>query len=211
MTTRRRILESVCASALLLFTAACDKEEEGPKCGEPFYGGSATDESWMTMVDAQKKSADSSKAVTVTWPAEGEVQSQNNPPPKITWTSPLRASLMRDTPGKLAQAPSPRRSRSVLSWLGELLVPTAEAHLPPYTGDIYWVQITVPGRECPVEMLTTDLSWQLDDATWAPLAEPTTQGLSIQITSAYLQENRLKEGPFKMAQPRIFQRVSTSP
>lgn len=210
MTTRRRVLESVCASALLLFTAACGKDEEEPKCGAPLYGGSATDEAWMTMVDAQKKSADSSRAVTVTWPHEGEYHSLNNPPPAITWTSPLRASLVRDTPGKLAQA-SPQRSRGVLSWLGELLIPTAEAHLPPYTGDIYWVQISVPGRECPVEMLTSELSWQLDADTWSPLSEPTTQGLSLQITSAYLQENRLKEGPFKMAQPRIFQRLSPSP
>ena len=44
-----------------------------------------------------------------------------------------------------------------------------------------------------------------------PAAEPTTQGLSIQITSAYLQENRLKEGPFKMAEPRTFQRMSPMP
>jgi hypothetical protein len=209
MTTRRRILESVCASALLLLTSACGKEET-PKCGEPLYGGAATDEAWMTMVDAQKKSADSSKAVTVTWPSEGENHPQNVPPPRISWTSPLRASLERDTPGRLAQA-SPRRSRGPLAWLGELLVPTAEAHLPPYTGDIYWVQVTVPGRECPVEMLTSELAWQPDAATWSLMSEPTPQGLSLQITSAYLQDNRLKEGPYKLAQPRIFQRVNSTP
>jgi hypothetical protein len=95
--------------------------------------------------------------VTVTAPAEGEVHPANVPPPRISWTSPLRASLVRDTPGRLARA-SPRASRSPLAWLGELLVPTAEAHLPPYTGDIYLVQVTVPGRECPVQVLTSELS-----------------------------------------------------
>jgi hypothetical protein len=209
MITRRRILESVCACALLLLTSACGKDE-APKCGEPLYGGAATDEAWMTMVDAQKKAADSSKAVTVTWPAEGEYHPQNMPPPRISWTSPLRASLVRDTPGKLAQA-SRRPSRGPLAWLGELLVPTAEAHLPPYTGDIYWVQVTVPGRECPIEVLTSELSWQMDDASWSLMSEPTPQGLSLQITSAYLQDNRLREGPYRLAQPRIFQRASSTP
>ena len=209
MTTRRRIVESVCASALLLFTAACGKEEE-PKCGEPLFSGAATDEAWMTMVDAQKKSADASKAVTVTVPHPGRVLHRGRGSPRISWTSPLRASLVRDTPGRLAQA-SPRRSRGPLAWLGELLVPTAEAHLPPYTGDIYWVQVTVPGRECPVEVLTSELSWQVDATSWSTMAGANGQELSLQITSAYLQENRLKEGPYRLATPRTFHRAATTP
>jgi hypothetical protein len=208
-TTRRRILASVCASALLLLGSACGKDE-GPECGEPLYGGSATDEAWMTMVDAQKKAADSSKAVTVTAPAEGEVHPANTPPPRISWTSPLSASLERNTPGRLALA-SPRSSRGPLAWIGELLIPTAHAHLPPFTGDIYLVQVTVPGRECPVQVLTSELSWQIDEASWATMAEAKAQALSVQITSAYLQDNRLKEGPYRMATPRTFRRSDTLP
>jgi hypothetical protein len=90
-------------------------------------------------------------------------------------------------------------------------VPTAEAHLPPYTGDIYLVQVTVPGRECPVQVLTSELSWQIDEASWAIMAGAGGQALSVQITSAYLQENRLKEGPYRMATPRTFQRSDTLP
>jgi hypothetical protein len=209
MTTTRRILASFCGAALLLLGSACDKEEE-QNCGEPLYGGSATDEAWMTMVDAQKKAADASRAVTVTAPAEGEVHPANTPPPQISWTSPLRASLERDTPGRLALA-SPRSSRGPLAWLGELLVPTAEAHLPPFTGDIYLVQVTVPGRECPVQVLTSELSWQVDEDSWAIMAGAKDQPLSVQITSAYLQDNRLKEGPFRMATPRTFRRSDTLP
>jgi hypothetical protein len=209
MTTTRRILASFCGAALLLLGSACGKEEE-QTCGEPLYGGSATDEAWMTMVDAQKKAADASKAVTVTAPAEGEVHPANTPPPRLSWTSPLRASLERDTPGRLALA-SPRPSRGPLAWLGELLVPTAEAHLPPFTGDIYLVQVTVPGRECPVQVLTSELSWQVDEDSWATMAGAKDQPLSVQIASAYLQDNRLKEGPFRMATPRTFRRSDTLP
>jgi hypothetical protein len=206
MTTRRRILGSVCACALLLLTSACDKDES--KCGEPLYGGSATDEAWRTMVDAQEKPTDSSRAVTLMSPAEGEVFAAGAAPPRFSWTSPLRASLERATPSRLAVA-RPRPSRGPLAWLGELLVPTAQAHLPPFTGDIYLVQVAVPGRECPVEVLTSELSWQVDEASWRTMGEAAGQDLSLQVISAYLQDNRLKEGPFRLATPRTFRRAAT--
>jgi hypothetical protein len=209
MATRRRIVEGVCASMLLLLTAACGKDE-APKCGEPLYGGTATDEAWMTMVDAQKKPPDSSRAVTVTSPADGETYAASAAPPLLSWTSPLRASLERETPSRLARA-FPRRARGPLAWLGELLVPTAEAHLPPYTGDIYLVEVTVPGRECSLQVLTSELSWQMDAASWNTVAGANGQDLSLQVTSAYLQENRLKEGPYRMATPRTFRRAAATP
>lgn len=210
MTSRQHILGSVCASALLLLTTACGKDEQTSQCGEPLYGGSATDEAWMTMVDAETKPMDSSRAVTVTAPAEGETIAASAPPPQLSWTSPLRASLERDTPSRLARA-SRRSSRSPLAWLGELLVPTAEAHLPPFTGDIYLVQLSVPGRECPIEVLTSELSWQMDASSWNEVAGANGQNLSLQITSAYLQENRLKEGPYRLATPHTFHRAAASP
>jgi hypothetical protein len=205
--TTRRILGAAFASALLLLTSACDGEETS-KCGEPLYGGSATDEAWMTMVDAEEKAADSSRAVALMSPTEGEAFAANAAPPRFSWTSPLRASLERDTPTSRLALARPRPSRGPLAWLGELLVPTAEAHLPPFTGDIYRVQVSVPGRECPIEVLTSELSWQVDTASWATMGEAAGQDLSLQITSAYLQDNRLKEGPYRMATPRTFRRAS---
>jgi hypothetical protein len=203
----RRILWSVCASSLLLLASGCDSEEE-PKCGEPLYGGSATDEAWMTMVDAQSKPTDSSRAVTLMSPTEGETFTATAAPPHFSWTSPLRASLEQDTPSRYARA-HPRPSRGVLSWVAELLVPTAEAHLPPFTGDIYFVEVSVPGRECPVQVLTSELSWQVDAESWKTMAEAAGQDLSLQVTSAYLQDNRLKEGPYRLATPRTFRRAAT--
>jgi hypothetical protein len=210
MTTRHHTLGTACACALLLLTTACGKDTAEPQCGEPLYGGSATDEAWMTMVDAQKKPMDSSRAVTVVSPIEGETFAGSAAPPRFSWTSPLRASLERTSPGRLARARS-RSSKGPLAWLGELLVPTAEAHLPPFTGDIYLVQVTVPGSQCPVEVLTSELSWQLDAASWNALAGTNGADLSLQVTSAYLQENRLKEGPYRLATPRTFHRAGPTP
>lgn len=208
MRTGPRILGSVCASALLLLTSACGKEEEAPQCGEPLYGGSATDEAWMTMVDAQKREMNDSQAVTLVSPGEGQVFAANATAPVFSWTSPLAALPARDTSSQLARA-YPRSSRGPLAWLGELLVPTAEAHLPPFTGDIYLVQVNVPGRTCPLQVLTSDLSWQVDEASWAAMGEAAGQELSVQVTSAYLLENRLKEGPYRLATPRAFRRAAT--
>jgi hypothetical protein len=209
MTTRQRIFWSVCASSLLLLTAGCGGEEES-KCGEPLYGGSATDEAWMTIVDARSKSTDSSRAVTLVSPTEGETFAAGVAAPRFSWTSPLRASLEQNTPSRYATA-RPPRSRGVLSWVAELLVPTAEAHLPPYTGDIYFVEVTVPGRECPVQLLTSELAWQVDSASWQTMNEAAGQDLRIQVTSAYLQDNRLKEGPYRLETPRTFRRAAAAP
>lgn len=210
MTTRQRILWSVCASTLLLLASGCGKDEEEPTCGEPLYGGSATDEAWMTMVDAQKKPLDDSKAVELSSPAEGETFASTATAPRFEWTSRLRASLERDTPSRYAQA-HPRASRGVLAWLGELLVPTAEAHLPPFTGDIYFVEVSIPGRQCPLQVLTSELSWQVDAASWNTMGEAAGQDLTLQVTSAYLQDNRLKEGPYRLATPRVFRRAAATP
>lgn len=198
MTLTRKLLWTCGAAALLALSPACDKEEPGTECGEPLYGGDATDEAWRTLVDAKDQPADSSQAVTLSAPTAGQSYSTAETPPTWRWTSPL-ASLL---PGSGPAHPAVRgERRSVLAWLGNLVLPTAEAHLPPVTGDIYWVQVTVPGRECPVELLTTHLEWQLDPATWDTLRGAVDQDLSIQVTSAYLVQNKLREGPYRLASP----------
>lgn len=193
MRLTRKLLWTSGAAALLALAAACGEKEPGTECGEPLYGGEATDEAWRTLVDAQGQPADSSQAVALSAPTAGQTYSTTDAPPTWRWTSPL-ASLL-PSPG-----PLPAR-RSVLAWLGNLVLPTAEAHLPPITGDIYWVQVTVPGRQCPVEMLTTHLEWTLDSATWDTLRGAVDQDLSVQVTSAYLVQNKLREGPYRLAAP----------
>jgi hypothetical protein len=194
-------LSLTCVAALSLATSACDSSSE---CAEPLYIGKASDEAWRALVDVKQRPANSSMAVHLVSPTEGELYASDAAPPRWEWTSPLRASLDRPRPGALAA--SPRSSRSFTAWLGELLVPTAHAHLPPFTGDIYWVEVSTPGSKCPVaQVLTPDLSWQLDANTWAELGKR-GQSFSLQVTSAYLQENRVTEGPYTLATPRTFRR-----
>jgi hypothetical protein len=198
-------LSTACLAALVLATSACDSD--APECAEPLYAGNATDDAWLVLVDAKKKPLDSSRAVTLLAPSEGEVYPAGAPPPAWEWTSPLRASLQRPGQGALAREAAPRPSRSFSTWLGELLLPTAHAHLPPYTGELYWVEISAPDSKCPVaQVLTSKLSWQFDANTWAGLGKHADKDLTVQVTSAYLVQNRVTEGPYQLATPRIFRR-----
>ncbi|HEX8441101.1 hypothetical protein [Archangium sp.] len=198
-----RHLRTACVAALALSLSACDASDS--ECGEPLYAGKATDEAWRAMVDARTKAPDASRAVTLLSPSEGEAYTANATPPRWEWTSPLHSSLQRSAPGALALA-APRAPRSFTAWLGELLVPTAHAHLPPYTGELYWVEVSTPGAKCPVaQVLTSELFWQLDATSWAELGK-NAGDLRVQVTSAYLKDNRVTEGPFQLATPRTFRR-----
>jgi hypothetical protein len=205
-TLNRKLLWTSLSAALLALAPGCDNEDPAPECGEPLYGGDATDEAWRTLVDAKDQQANSSQAVTLTSPTQGQTYSTTDAPPTFQWTSPLASFV--PGPGPEGAPARPRESgRSLLAWLGNLVLPSAEAHLPPFTGDIYWVQVTVPGRACPVEMLTSHLEWPLDAATWDTLRGAVDQDLSIQVTSAYLVQNRLREGPYRLATPRTVRMV----
>lgn len=195
MTLRiRKRLWAPSAAALLMLGTACDGGEAPPPveaCGEPRYGGEATDEAWRTFVDAQGRPDDSSQAVTLESPIPGQTYASNAAPPTWRWTSPLAS-----------RHPSRETPRAMLAWLGNLLLPSAQAHLPPVTGDFYWVQVTVPGRRCPVELLTSNMEWQLDAETWDVLRAASGHDLRVQVTSAYLVQNRLREGPYRLESPR---------
>jgi hypothetical protein len=206
MTMRTRVLWSACAS-LLLLTSACGDGEESSGCGEPLYGGSATDEAWMTMTDAAKKPKDTSQAVAVDAPTEGQSFAASAAPPRFSWTPPV-SSRSHSSPVRPAEA-HPRGRPGMLAWLGNLLIPTAEAHLPPYTGYIYWVQVTVPDRQCPINVLTSELAWQVDAESWRVMGTAAGKALSLQVSSAYLLENRIMEGPFRQEAPRTFRREAT--
>lgn len=207
-TPSRKLLWTSCAAALLALAPACGDDTSDTECGEPLYGGDATDEAWRTLVDAKDRAAAGSQAVTLESPAVGQSYSSIDAPPTWRWTSPL-ASLLPG-PGPVPASPGARprdTGRSVLAWLGNLVLPSAEAHLPPFTGDIYWVQVTVPSRRCPVELLTSNLEWQLDAATWDILRGAVDQDLTVQVTSAYLLQNKLREGPYRLEAPRTIRVV----
>ncbi len=199
-----RHLSTACVAALALATSAC--EPDSADCGEPIYAGRSTDEAWRALVDVKQQPLDSSRAVELLSPTENQQYLPDDNPPLWEWNSPLRASLQRTGQGMLALQAAPRPSRSFTAWLGELLVPTAHAHLPPYTGDIYWLEISAGGK-CPVaQVLTSELSWQMDGTTWAELGKHAGKDLTVQVMSAYLVQNRVTEGPFRLAEPRTFRR-----
>ncbi|HEX5749873.1 MAG TPA: hypothetical protein VFZ09_26820 [Archangium sp.] len=198
-------LSTACVAALALATSACE-QGTATDCGEPLYAGKSTDEAWRALVDVKQRPLDASRAVNLLSPSPGEVYPADATPPTWEWTSPLRASLRRPGPGMLALESAPRPSRSFGAWLGDLLLPTAHAHLPPYTGDLYWVEISA-GGECPVaQVVTSELSWQLDTATWEALGKHAGKDLTVQVMSAYLVQNRVTEGPYRLAEPRTFRR-----
>ncbi|MGE6757216.1 hypothetical protein ACQKGO_04310 [Corallococcus interemptor] len=188
------------AAVALLALSACtgtDENLQSPECGEPLYAGGATDEAWRTMVDAKNQPQDSSRAVTLTSPEPGQSYFTDQAAPLWQWTSPLRASLERPAP--LLEGRPRESKRSVLAWLGNLVLPTAEAHLPPYTGDLYWVKVYAAGRVCPVaQVLTSELQWQLDGGSWQTVKDAAGKELSVQVVSAYLVQNRITEGPYTM-------------
>lgn len=199
-----RHLSTACVAALALATSACDPDTTD--CGEPLYAGKSTDEAWRALVDVKQRPLDASRAVNLLSPSEGEVYPAGATPPTWEWSSPLRASLQRPGQGALAVQAAPRSSRSFTAWLGDLLVPTAHAHLPPYTGDLYWVEISAGGA-CPVaQVVTSELSWQMDATTWAELGKHAGKDLTVQVMSAYLVQNRVTEGPYRLAEPRTFRR-----
>ena len=155
---------------LLLLVAACGSDDP---CGEPRYGGAATDEAWRTMLDGRARvTAGGPDAPAFASPSEGQVLAKTGAAPRLSWTSPL---------ARKPQAVRP-------------------PHLPPVTDDVYLVEIRVPGDSCPIDLLTTELEWQLADDEWTRL-KAATGTVTVDLIGAYLVENRITEGPFSPAAP----------
>jgi hypothetical protein len=120
---------------------------------------------------------------------DAKARVQVGSPMAVTFTAPSEGQIMTG-----GDAPP------LISWSS----PLAKPHLPPVTGDVYLVEIGVPGRECPVNVLTTDESWQLDAASWAAVTAGGAHDATVTVTSAYLVEGRITEGPFQPSTPRTF-------
>lgn len=173
----------------------------GSKCPEPSYFGAASDEAWRTMQDGEGRAkADDAKAVQLTFPTPGAAISGAGAPPTFLWTTPLTASRDRIVPRGLLSQRAPSWPERVSGWLYS----SAWAHLPPVTGPIHWLRITVPGRACPLETVTTLNEWTPNDAAWKDLKAQTKGTLSFDVLSAYLQQNRISEGPYHFTRPLTF-------
>ncbi len=93
----------------------------------------------------------------------------------------------------------PNLLRELVQSVADLVVPRAHAHLPPVTGDIYLLEVDVPGRTCPVAALTTaELSVSFATSDWEIIAAGGGDR-TARLLSAYLVDNRVTEGPFVAA------------
>lgn len=160
----------------------------GGKCPEPQYEGKASDEAHLTMVDAESRAtADAMKAPVLT--TTDGAQLPGDPAPTFRWSSSIASLSPRGGEGRGEGRPAP--------WWRGLLISEAAAHLPPITGVVYWLKFSVPGEKCPVELVTTGTEWTPAAAVWATLKKG-SGARSITGQAAYLTENRITEGPFKM-------------
>lgn len=157
---------------------------------EPAYGGLGNDEVWLTLKDAKASATHAGDFPTVTAPA-ADARLPAASAPTVAWESPLKLAL-----GAPPQ-PLQRVRRSLLDDVSELVIPGAHAHEVPVSSDAYLAEIFVPGRGCPVSIVTTELSHVLDADSWAVLVDAAGQALTLQLTSAYLANGRVGEGPFR--------------
>ena len=188
----KSLLALVCAAVL----AGC-----GGKCPPPYYDGAGSDEAWRTMQDGEAHArADDANAVHLFFPTEAVVISATGTPPTFNWTTPLTASRETLPRGDAIASRESSWSSSVGGWI----YGSAWAHLPPITGPTHFLRITVPRQTCPLEVLTTRTEWTPNEAAWAALKTFTTGTLTFDVFSAYLQENRITEGPYHFTRPLSF-------
>lgn len=163
-------------------------------CGEPSYGGEATDEAWMAVVDAYELAqVDHRDAVTLAVPQPGEVFTGDEPA-TLSWTSPLATMMWPWPPG------AERGYLLPLRWEGgraPSLSPPARAHLPPISGDVHYLEVFVPGRECAIRTLTTLETWRPRLEEWQAMRGK--GALTLVVTSVYLEKNRITEGPYRVS------------
>jgi hypothetical protein len=165
---------------------------------EPSYGGDGNDEVWLTLKERKADATIEGDAPTIIKPADAAVLPKATVP-TFEWESPLKIALGPHAPSPLYKARAPSSLQRAFASLGDVVLPKAHAHQPPVSSDVYLADILVPGRECPVSIVTTELSHPLDADSWAILQESAGEELTLQLTSAYLSSGNISEGPFKAA------------
>lgn len=174
----------------LLLVSACS----AAPCPEPRYGGKATDEAWRSLVDAEgRATVDAAKAPGFTVPMADQ-SFPSATAPTFSWASTL--VTRPELPGASRYAAAPA-SRSLWQRASDLVVPSAWAHLAPITGPVHLLRIAVPGRTCPVEFITTQTSWALSADEWKVLTDAKGKTFALSAVSAYLEQNRVTEGPYR--------------
>ena len=172
--------------------------EAKPAC-ETAVRGTATDEVVLVFADLREFSDDDPAAPTLSVPAEGQVFDKDDAPPTFSWGDELAVvtpRVHRAAPSTLAPAPS-APTPGWFESIAHLVIGTASAHLPPVTGAMYLLQwpAALDEQTCPARTITSDLTLPIDAAQWAQMKD--VGALTLTMTSAYLVEGRVTEGPYR--------------
>lgn len=179
---------------------ACSDDGAADPCGEPTYAGNATDEVWRVILDAYDRAEPGADAPVLTSPLQDQVFPAAGDPPVFSWTSTLASA--DDAPRMRSLGP-----RSLLDLVFAIGIGEAHAHLPPITGDVYFLELSLPDAACDVTVLTTNEQYTLDADTWETLKLRAGQPVTLTITSVYVMENRITDdgGPFRASQAITFE------
>ena len=204
-------------TAIAVLAVACGKSKGGeqgdPRCDDaivPFQGYS-TDEACKTMLDAEDAGqvvVGGLNAPAITSPTNGTAIAASATSLDIRWSSPLDLdgdAFLILPPAAAAPRPFWARLLRDLAWM-----PIAEAHLPPMTGALHMIKIFgLPGNTTPYYLaFTTRLHFLLTNTEMTHVVAVTGTSMRIQITDAYLTENRIAQpstdGPFRDANDVYF-------
>lgn len=156
------------------------------------YAGAASDEAIERVWDRRCDAEAIDGAATLVSPAEGEAVPATRAP-TLRWEQALAAAPVRTQTRQGGTGPSfPTISFGVQP---------AWAHLPPVTGWVYLVELRPASGGESAWLFTDQLSWTPDAVMWGRLLGAGT--LTVRITSAYLNQNVVDEGPW-LGQERSF-------
>jgi len=201
------------AAALLAFLAVqtiqCGSDDTDPADGAGRCGGAvpailypdeqagddagpvASDEALERVWDRRCRAERIAGAAAITSPAQGSTVSRAEF--SLAWEQTIAAAPAR-SPAPAAKGPAlPRLSFGIRE---------AAAHLPPVTGWVYLVEVRQVDRPS-IWVFTTRHEWRPDPVARAGLG---TGPVTVQITSAYLRNNVVEEGPW-LGEERSFEVV----
>jgi hypothetical protein len=140
------------------------------------------DEAFLALLDAQaREMVDEANAPAVISPREGEAVSLAAGPPTLRWSERGATTIV---PGGAAKG--------------------VKRHGCIVSGNVFWLRLRIGSAE-PVHILNLDAAWTVDATTWSKLMAAQGQTVTLEIIRAYLNQNRLLEGPFRAPSPRTFQ------
>lgn len=193
-----RARAALTALIALIATLAGGCPSEPCASEEPAYGGLGNDEVWLTLRERKAQAAAGDDAPTIIAPTASAVLPAADVP-TFAWESPLKIALAPHVPAPLFRHDAPSLLQRAIAGASHALIPVAHAHLAPVSSDVYLVDLLLPGRECPVSIVTSELSHELDTETWSLLRESGGAEITMQLTSAYLSSGNITEGPYQAA------------